>query len=89
MSTRRAVIEWPNGQEGELSARGWRVHPPDELLSQMLNDRYGLAAMQARRATTIPDLLATAARAAANATGAELVSCDPPDAVRELERSEA
>jgi len=83
MSERRALIEWKNGQEAELSAGGWRVNPPDELLAQMLNERYGLAAMQARRATTIPDLLATAARAAANATGAELVHCDPPRAIAE------
>ncbi len=62
------------------------MDPLDELLAGMLNDRFGLAAIQARRATTIPDLLATAARAAAQATGAELVYCDPPDAVRELER---
>jgi len=83
MSERRALIEWRNGQEAELSARGWRVNPPDELLAGMLNDRFGLAAMQARRATTIPDLLATAARAAALATGGEVVSCDPPRAIAE------
>lgn len=83
MSDRRATIEWRNGQEAILSESGWRVDPPDELLAGLLNSRYSLTAVQARRATTIPDLLATAAKAAAGATGAEIVWCDPPRAIAE------
>jgi len=97
MSDRRAVIEWPNGQEATLRATGWSVDPPDPQLAELLNSRYGLIDVQARRdeaaavgkspAVKFPDLLATAARAAAQMTGAEVVHCDPPDAVRQLERS--
>ena len=99
MSTRRAVIEWPDGQEATLSATGWTVTPPDPRLAELLNSRYGLIDVQAKRdelaevgrapAVTYPDLLATAARAAAMATGADVVYCDPPDRVRDLERSRA
>ena len=50
------------------------VDPHNKLLADLLNERYSLAAVQTSRATTIPDLLATAAKAAALATGAELLN---------------
>ncbi len=97
MSTRRAKIEWPDGTEATLSATGWTVTPPDPRLADLLNSRYGLIDIQTKREelvkvgrvpeVAIPDLLATAARAAAQATGAEVTHCDPPDRVRDLERS--
>ncbi|MGH2619283.1 MAG: hypothetical protein ACRDHG_01765 [Anaerolineales bacterium] len=79
---RQAAIEWSNGQQAVLSlAAGWAVNPPDDVLGALLNSRYSLEAVQSRRASPIPDLLATAAKAAALATGAEVVRVDPPLAV--------
>ena len=96
MTTRRAVIEWPDGTEAVLSATGWTVTPPDPKLEELLNSRYGLIDIQARRdelaevgrapVVMFPDLLATAARSAAIGLGAEVAHCDPPETVMKLER---
>ena len=97
MTTRWALIDWPDGTQATLSAFGWTVDHPDLKLAELLNARYGLIDVQARReelakvgrspVVVYPDLLATAARSAASATGAEVVYCDPPDRVRDLEKS--
>lgn len=84
MNDRKATIEWRSGQVAILDLDGWTVIPRDDVLAALLNSKYSLAATQARRSTTVPDLLACAARAAAGATGAEIVRVDPPLAVENL-----
>jgi len=68
----RAVLTWRSGQVATLSIDGWRVQPADPFLLALLEREYGLARVQARRQTTIPDLLRTAAKAAAIGLGAEV-----------------
>lgn len=99
MTTRRAVIEWPDGTEATLSATGWTVNPSDSKLEELLNARFGPIAIQARRdelaevgrapVIMYPDLLAACAQSAALGLGAEVSWVDPPDRVLELERKRA
>ena len=78
MSDRQAIIEWKNGQWAILTVDGWRVDPRDDLLSELLNREYSLIETQRVRETMTPDLLATCARRAASALGAEILECSPP-----------
>jgi len=79
---RAAVITWPSGQSATLTLEGWRVDPPDELLAELLQRDYSPEAMQRRRATLWPELLALCARAAADGLGAEVERIDPATATR-------
>jgi len=57
------------------------VEPRDDLLEELLQRDYSPEAMQRRRASLWPELLALCARAAAVALGAEILRVDPPLAV--------
>lgn len=69
---RRAVLSWRNGQTATLSIDGWKVQPADPILLTLLERDYSLEQVQARRKTTLPDLLRAAAKAAAACLGAEV-----------------
>ncbi len=78
VAIRRAVIRWSTGQRATLTVAGWTVAPFDSELEALLNDRYSLAAAQAKRESLVPDLLGTAAKRAALALGAEVIAYDLP-----------
>lgn len=70
---RQAVLSWKSGQVAILSVDGgWQVSPADPTLLAILEREYGLARVQGLRETTLPSLLACAARRAGDAMGAEV-----------------
>jgi len=81
MTTRHAILEFKNGQRAILTLNGWRVIPRDDILSELLNSDFSLIETQRLRETLAPDLLATTARRAASALGAEIIRCSPVPAL--------
>lgn len=77
MNERHAILEFKNGGRAILSLNGWRTDPPDDVLSALLNREYSLIETQRLRKTLTPDLLATTARRAASALGAEIIKYSP------------
>jgi len=67
---RQAILTWRSGQVAILSVNGWSVNPFDPVLLEILERDYSLARVQARRRSTLPNLLRSAARAAKIGLGA-------------------